>query len=202
MKGFRDHRGFAACWDWSTRHESQRERELREEVAAAVSGRVLEIGVGVGANWEYLPADTDYVGIEPDAYMLARARARAAAAGRQWNVEEARAEALPFANASFDSTLVTMTLCTVQDVPRALGELRRVLKPNGRLVFMEHVRPAGKVAGPLMDALTPAWRLAVGGCHPNRRTEATIAAAGFTMERLERGRVNGLPFIWGTARLD
>lgn len=197
---FPSHRAFAAVWEWATRHESKAERRLRRAAAAKVQGRVLELGVGVGGNWPYLATDLDYVGIEPDRYMLRRARKRAAAMGRRLTVEQARAEELPFEDESFDTVLVTLTFCTVQDPQRAFAEARRVLKPGGRMVFVEHVRPKGRPAGWLFDWITPFWRRVGAGCHPNRRTEEAISAAGLQIEAIERERVNGLPMIAGTAR--
>ena len=194
------HRAFAAVWDFATRHESKAERELRRTAAGGVSGRVLELGVGVGANWEYLPEGTDYVGIEPDPHMLQRARRRAESTGRRVQLEQARAEALPFENGSFDTVLVTLTLCTVQNPGQVLAEVVRVLKPGGQLVLVEHVRPDGKKAGWLFDRITPAWRRASGGCHPNRRTSEVLSASGLEVVSLERRRVNGLPMISGIAR--
>lgn len=196
---FPEHRAFAAFWEWATKRESKAERELRRAASAKVSGRVLELGVGVGANWPCLPPELAYVGIEPDPYMLRRARKRAAAMGRELTLKQARAEQLPFEDESFDTVLVTLTLCTVEDPVRALTEARRVMKPGGSLVFAEHVRPQGRLAGRLFDVLTPLWRRVGAGCHPNRRTEQTILAAGLQIEAVERQRVNGLPMIAGTA---
>lgn len=200
--GFPAHRAFAAFWEWATKRESKAERELRRAASAKVSGRVLELGVGVGANWPYLSPELAYAGIEPDPYMLRRARKRAAVMGRELALKQARAEELPFEDESFDTVLVTLTLCTVEDPVRALTEARRVLKPGGSLVFVEHVRPEGRLAGRLFDALTPPWRRVAAGCHPNRRTEQVIRAAGLQIEAIERRRVNGLPMIAGTAAKD
>ncbi|MBI2765994.1 MAG: class I SAM-dependent methyltransferase [Chloroflexi bacterium] len=200
MDEFRSHRRFAAIWDWATKHESKAERALRRAAAESASGRILELGIGVGANWAYLAPGADYTGIEPDKFMLQRAQARAKKLGREMKVQEARAESLPFDDAQFDTVLVTLTFCTVQDPAKAISEAARVLKPGGQLVFVEHVRPDGKVGGWVMDRITPVWRRAAAGCHPNRLTGATIAAGGFEIESMQRRRVNGLPMIAGIAR--
>lgn len=197
---FGGHRRFAAFWDWAVRHEGKQERAMRRKAAASARGRVLELGVGVGANWSYLPAGLEYVGIEPDPHMLQRARSHAAGAGRDMRLEQARAEELPFEDASFDSVLVTLTLCTVDDPARALSEARRVLKRDGVLTFFEHVRPEGRVQGRLMDMITPLWRRVGAGCHPNRNTVAVISDVGFEVENMVRRRINGLPMVVGTAR--
>ncbi len=194
------HRAFAAFWEWATAHENATERELRREAAMRLHGRVLELGVGVGANWSYLPPGIDYVGIEPDSYMLDRARKRAAALGRQIDLRQERAEQLPFEDDSFDAVLVTLTLCSVGQPGMALSEAHRVLKPGGQLVFVEHVRPGGAKAGWLCDRITPAWRRIGGGCHPNRRTTEAIARSGLSIETLVRRKVNGLPMVAGVAR--
>lgn len=199
MGELKGHATFAAFWDWATKHEAKAERRLRREAARKVAGRVLEFGAGVGANWPYLSSDIDYVGIEPDPYMLGRARKRAASLGREFTLERARAEELPFDNESFDTVLVTFTLCSVQDPARALSEAYRVLKPGGALVFVEHVRPSGQLGGRVADAITPAWSRIAAGCHPNRGTGTTIAAAGLEIQEMTRQRVHGLPVIAGTA---
>ncbi|MBA4182113.1 MAG: SAM-dependent methyltransferase [Anaerolinea sp.] len=200
MAKFRGHRGFAALWDWMTRHESRSEREMRKLAGSRVSGRVLELGVGVGANWDYLPEGVQYTGIEPDPYMVRRARERMAARGRDMALHQSRAEELPFADETFDTVLVTLALCTVQDPGKALAEVRRVLAPGGTLVFAEHVRPAGRVWGRLADGVTPAWSRVAAGCHPNRQTEAAITRAGLAIETISKRRVGGLPMIAGIAR--
>lgn len=197
---FGGHRRFAAFWDWTVRHEGKQERAMRRKAAASVRGRILELGVGVGANWPYLPGGVEYVGIEPDPYMLQRARSHEAKAGGDMRLEQARAEALPFEDESFDSVLVTLTLCTVEDPARALSEARRVLKRDGVLTFFEHVRPEGRVQGRLMDMVTPLWRRIGAGCHPNRNTVAAIRDAGFEVENVVQRRINGLPMVVGSAR--
>ncbi|MEP7215417.1 MAG: class I SAM-dependent methyltransferase [Anaerolineaceae bacterium] len=199
MDEVKGHAAFAAVWDWATKHEPRAERRLRREATRKVAGRVLELGAGVGANWPYLPGDIDYIGIEPDPHMLERARKRAVSLGREFALEPARAEQLPFDGKTFDTVLVTLTLCSVQDPTKALSEAYRVLKPGGALVFVEHVRPEGWLSGRLADAITPAWRRVAGGCHPNRRTGLTIVAAGLEIQEMTRQRVNGLPMIAGTA---
>jgi len=199
MARVRGHRIFAAMWDLATRRENRRLVECRRAAAAGLHGRVLEIGVGVGANWQYLPAGIEYVGIEPDAYMLERARRRADTSGRAVDLHQAAAEDLPFEDATFDSVLVTLTLCSVDDPARALAEIGRVLRPGGELRFWEHVRPSGRVAGVALDCLAPLWARTLGGCHPNRRTAQSIDASGLTRGEVRRVRMTGLPAILGTA---
>ncbi len=193
------HRAFAAFWQWQTGHEGAAERALRRDVVSQATGRVLELGVGVGTNWEHLPDGIEYVGIEPDPYMLDRARKHAAQLGRNFTLELVVAEDLPFEPASFDTILVTLTLCTVTDQALSLSEALRVLKPGGKLLFLEHVRPEGRVKSRLFGAITPLWRRVGGGCHPNRRTLESIRAAGFEVAELRQLQMKGLPIVVGTA---
>ena len=174
--------------------------EVRLGLLSGSGESILELGVGVGANWDYLPRTADYVGIEPDEAMLLRAQRRAQTLGRAMPVEQARAEELPFDDAQFDTVLVTLTLCSVQEPARALAEAKRVLKPGGSLVFVEHVRPKGRVGGWLADRMTPAWRRIGAGCHPNRNTAEAIAAAGFQIEAIDQVSLHALPMIAGIAR--
>jgi ubiquinone/menaquinone biosynthesis C-methylase UbiE len=196
-------RRFAAFWDWAVRHEGRRERKARERVMSGATGRVLELGAGVGANWPYIPEGAEYSGIDPDPFMLERARRHAAEASKSYDLIEAPAEALPFPDGTFDTVVVTLTFCSVDDVPRALSEARRVLKQGGTLRFWEHVRPRNPVAGKLFDLITPGWKRVGAGCHPNRRTEEAIQQAGFTMTEVRHTKVGGfMPAILGVATRD
>ncbi len=193
------HRIFAAVWDRRVRHESAKMATARREVVSSATGRVLEIGVGVGANWRYLPADADYSGVEPDEFMVERARRNATEQHRTIDLHVAPAEALPFDDETFDTVIVTLTLCSVADLELALSEARRVLRPGGELRFWEHVRPSGRVTGPLFDAVNPVWKRIGAGCHLNRRTAEAVASAGFEISSLRRSRLDGLPSILGVA---
>lgn len=197
---FSGHKQFARFWDWAVRHETSEGRAARAEVAGGATGRVLELGVGVGANWEYLPEGIDYSGIEPDPFMVERARKHARERAREYDVHAARAESLPFEDATFDTVIVTLTLCTVQDVRRALGEVRRVLKPGGELRFSEHVRAQGRTGAWLQSVFTPAWRKLGAGCHLNRPAVDMVREAGFEITALKRWRQGFMPMVTGVAR--
>ena len=165
-------------------------RQRRAALLAGASGRVLELGAGTGLNLaHYPPAVRELVLTEPEAPMLRRLTARAAASASRVGTVQAPAERLPFPAGSFDAVVSTLTLCTVDDLPAALAEARRVLVPGGRLLFLEHVRADDARTARLQDRLTPIWKWIGHGCHPNRATVTAIEVAGFELEQLERGSV-------------
>lgn len=198
------HRWFAAVYDRLTGPSERRlGATIRPRLLGDLQGRVLEIGAGTGASFAYYPPGVEVVATEPDPYMLRRAEARLAKLGRDAiELRQAPAEQLPFDDASFDHVVITLVLCTVRDQARALAETRRVLKPNGTLRFWDHVRnDESAFWGRLQDVITPAWRWAGAGCHPNRRTQRAIEDAGFRIEWVERVRIApGTPAIYGVAR--
>jgi SAM-dependent methyltransferase len=159
-------------------------------IVGGARGRVLEIGVGTGANLPYYSSEIEHLtGMEPDAAMLRRARKRAEELGRQVEWVQGRVEALPFPDASFDTVVGTLMLCSVSDVRVGLSEVLRVLKPGGQFRFLEHVRSEAAWAARLQDWVTPLWRRCTAGCHPNRDTEQSIRAAGFEIVERRRLRV-------------
>ena len=167
-------------------------REKRRALLSEVSGRTLEIGAGTGLNVELYPDGVDLVLTEPEAPMAKRLRERA---GSQAEVVAAGAEQLPFDDASFDTVVSTLVLCTVPDQASALREIRRVLKPGGRLLFLEHVRSEEGGLAKWQDRLTPVWKFVGRGCHPNRDTAAALRSAGYTLERLDQDRLPKAPPI-------
>jgi ubiquinone/menaquinone biosynthesis C-methylase UbiE len=193
----RGHRFFAAMYDrMLAGTEKAGLSDMRAELVAEASGRTLELGAGTGLNLaHYSDAVTELVLTEPDPYMARKLRGRLAdeppAAGSV-EVVEAPAEALPFDDASFDTVVSTLVLCTVEDPEAAVGELKRVLKPGGRLLYLEHVRGSGERLVRWQDRLERPWGWVAAGCHPNRPTAATLAAAGFEMDP-ERGTLPKAP---------
>ncbi len=177
--------------------------DARRLVVPDAVGRVLEVGVGTGLNVPYYgPQVTMLVGIEPDPHMLARARPRFATLRGRAVLVQADAERLPFADAAFDTVVVTFTLCTIPDPLAALRALRRVLRPDGRLLFVEHARSPQAGVAHLQDAVTPLWRRVLGGCHPNRDAIALVAQAGLRLgdvAAIGRDRWTLLPIYRGTA---
>ena len=193
------HRVFAAMWDKASSHEDAHTRDLRRQAASGLAGRVLEVGVGTGANWPFLPDGISYTGTEPDPHMRRRAAAHAGAVAGAAQLDDAHAEALPYDDGSFDAVLATFVLCSVDDQSKAIREIARVLRPGGALHFIEHVRPPG-LKGRMLDVVTPLWARVAGNCHPNRMTGNAIVAAGLIMESQETTALHGLPHLHGVAR--
>jgi ubiquinone/menaquinone biosynthesis C-methylase UbiE len=167
--------------------------ELKRELLASARARVLEIGIGTGLSLAHYPPVEELVGVDPSESMLRRARKRAAELGRDVTLVEAPAEALPFEDASFDTVVTLAVLCSVEDPERALAETRRVLKPGGRFIFLEHVRSDEPELARWQDRLDRPWGWVAGGCHPNRRTLEAIEGAGFDVVELERRDLPDIP---------
>jgi ubiquinone/menaquinone biosynthesis C-methylase UbiE len=170
-------------------------RRRRRRSAEAARGRVLELGVGTGLNLPWYRQADEVVGVDPDPHMLKRARTRVSAAPCPVTLVEGSAESLPFGDGEFDSVIFGLSLCTIPDPRAALSEARRVLAPDGRLIFLEHVRAERPWAARLQDGVAPIWRHVAGGCNLNRDTVATIGEQ-FEVESLWRKGV----IVQGTAR--
>jgi ubiquinone/menaquinone biosynthesis C-methylase UbiE len=157
-------------------------RDLRADLLAGASGRTLEIGAGTGLNLaHYRAAVTELVLTEPDRHMAKQLRAKlaqGASATHPVEVVESGAEQLPFEDASFDTVVSTLVLCTVPDPERAVAEIQRVLRPGGRFLYIEHVRDHdGSRRARWQDRLERPWGWCAGGCHPNRNTGRLVAEA-------------------------
>lgn len=178
----------------------------RAKIVPRASGRVLELGIGMGLNLSfYDPATVSaVVGVDPAAELRAAASAAPRDPRLAVTIEDGTAEALPFADASFDSVVCTFTLCSVHTPAAALAEARRVLKPSGRLLFCEHgLAPDAGVAR-WQRRIEPIWKRIAGGCHLTRPVAGAIAAAGFKLDRVESMYVPKTPRIaawneWGVA---
>jgi ubiquinone/menaquinone biosynthesis C-methylase UbiE len=157
---------------------------MRENLLAEANGRVLEIGGGTGVNLRYYDGLDSLVVTEPEPAMLRRLHDRVRGEATQAEIVQAPAEELPFEDESFDTVVSTLVLCGV-DQERSLGEVRRVLRPGGRLLFLEHVRSDDPALARLQDRMNRLNRFLV-GCECNRATLTAIEAAGFTISRVER----------------
>lgn len=170
--------------------KDQKLARLRQRVAPHAGGRVLEIGVGSGLNLPFYSSDvTALFGIDPSPPLLARARQAASGFPFPTSLHEGSAEALPFDTSDFDCVVTTWTLCTIPDAARALAEIRRVLKPDGRLLFIEHGHAPDPRVAAWQDRLNPLWRRVAGGCNMNRPIDRMIGDGGFRIERLETGHL-------------
>lgn len=156
---------------------------MRKSLLADAAGRVLEIGGGTGLNLQFYDGTDSLVVTEPEPAMLRRLHEKAREQAPQAEVLQSPAENLPFEDASFDTVVSTFVLCGVEQ-ERALREARRVLRPGGRLLFLEHVRSEDPDVARFQDRINWLNRALV-GCDCNRRTLASIEAAGFTVSQLE-----------------
>ena len=167
----------------------------RAEVCGAATGRVLEIGAGSGRNLSHFPTAVSLSAIEPDAGLRARYLRRAARLHRSVSLHAAPGEALPFDDATFDTVITTLVLCSVEDPDAVMAEMRRVLAPGGVLRFAEHVRSPDPTRAERQDRLAAMWCRCAGGCRPNRDTLRTIEQGGFTVQHLTRSSMRGAPQI-------
>jgi SAM-dependent methyltransferase len=223
---------FASFYDRALKaSEENGLRDMRQALLADARGRVVEIGAGTGVNLDlYGDEVEDLTLIEPDPHMGAKLRERLA--GRATDAADsaepppdagdapastsdgpaspparlvtAPAEAIPFDDDTFDTAVATLVLCTVPDPITAIAELARVLKPGGRLLFIEHVRAADPAGARWQDRFEKPWRFMADGCHCNRDTEANLRASSFTVEAVEHGKLPKAmpivrPLIRGTA---
>jgi SAM-dependent methyltransferase len=199
------HPVFAAVYDRISRASERYLAEHRRTLLARARGEVLELGAGTGANLAHYPdAVTRLLAAEPDPAMRRRLEPRLAGFRAPGEVSDAVAERLPFGDASFDTVVATLVLCSVEDPAAALAEARRVLRPDGALLLLEHVAAAGR-AGRWQRRLQPVYGPLAGGCRLHRATERTVADAGFALEVTARFRPPGpagrlFPHVVGAAR--
>lgn len=191
-------RGFSALYDRA--FEASEEaglREMRRELLKQARGRVLELGAGTGLNLELYPHEgiDDLILTEPDPHMAKQLRKRMEEVCPGAEMIETGAENLPFEDESFDTVVVTLVLCTVPDQEAALAETKRVLKPDGQFLFLEHVRSPDQGLAKWQDRLEKPWRFLGDGCHCNRDTESALKAAGFELSDVEHPELPKAPPI-------
>ncbi len=179
-------RVYARCYDiFMDRIDRAGAAEHRRRLVEGAGGEVLEIGAGTGKNFPLYRAAERVVALEPDPAMRARAQDAVLEARVPVEVVEGDGTALPFPDASFDTVVFSLVLCTVPDMEQALTEARRVLRPAGTLRFYEHVSADDPRLARWQDRLERPWGWVGRGCHPNRDTVAAVAAAGFIVLSLE-----------------
>jgi SAM-dependent methyltransferase len=159
--------------------------EYRQRTISNARGLVLEIGIGSGLNLPLYSGEVASVhGIDPSPRLLKRASRQR---GTRSVLVQGSAETLPFDNGAFDTVVTTWTLCTIPNVLEALREMRRVLRPDGRMLFVEHGHAPDCGVARWQDRLTPCWKCLGGGCHLNRKIDELVTAGGFHIERLDTG---------------
>jgi ubiquinone/menaquinone biosynthesis C-methylase UbiE len=163
----------------------------RQRAVTEATGRVLEIGVGSGINLPLYTAATHVIGLDPSAKLLSMARVLAEPLRLSIELVKGSAESIPLPDQSVDTVVTTWTLCSIPDLPRALAEMRRVLKPEGHLLFAEHGRSPETQVARWQNRLTPIWKRIGGGCHLNRPIDEVIAASGFRVDKLKTGYMAG-----------
>ncbi len=169
-------------------------QEQRQEALATASGTVLEIGFGTGLNLPHYPGTVTWLtAIEPGHLLKKRVAERSVNLAMPVEIFRHRAEALPWQDHRFDCAVSTWTLCTIGDPLRALSEIRRVLKPGGKFIFLEHGRSDDPKIARWQNILNPFQRLFACGCNLNRRIDRLLQESGFTVERLDRFVMEGLP---------
>jgi len=194
---------FASFYDRALKaSEENGLREMRRTLLASARGRVVEIGAGTGVNLDlYGNGVEDLTLIEPDPHMGAKLRDRLAERSAHDSASPARlvsapAEAIPFPDDTFDTAVATLVLCTVPDPIAAIEELARVLKPDGHLLFIEHVRADDPASARWQDRFEKPWRFMADGCHCNRDTAATLSASSFEIESIDRGKLpKSMPIV-------
>jgi ubiquinone/menaquinone biosynthesis C-methylase UbiE len=181
-----NHSIFAAMYERFSRGGAERNfmEPLRKEIIGQAKGVVLEIGAGNGLNFAfYNPEQVERVeAVEPDSAMLRYARERLNTAQVPITLSQAPVETLPFADEIFDSAVATLVFCSVTDPERGLSEIRRVVKPGGILLLIEHVRANGAFARQLQNIITPVTKRMAGNCHWNRDTARSVISADFEIE--------------------
>jgi ubiquinone/menaquinone biosynthesis C-methylase UbiE len=189
MHFYRDH-----ILPWLT-HLAMRQARLvpyRTHAVSGATGRVLEIGIGSGLNLPFYSQNVkQIIGIEPSPRLLDMAREAARRSTSPLDLVEGTAEAIPIESASIDTVVTTWTMCSIPNVDGALAEMRRVLRPSGSLLFVEHGRAPEPRVRWWQDHLTPAWKCLSGGCHLNRAIEDVVQRAGFRIDHIEKGYMRG-----------
>jgi len=174
-------------------------KKQRAAIVSLAQGRVLEVGMGSGLNLPFYNADKVEMvwGLEPSRGMHKKAQKNLEASTLLVDWLESPGEQIPLEDNAADTVLLTYTLCTIPDWQQALGQMRRVLKPNGRLLFSEHGLAPDQAVSKWQHRLTPMWKKCAGGCHLNRPITEYLEQAGFQVETLEADYMRGVPRLAG-----
>ena len=178
---------------------------FRARIGKAATGQVLDVGIGSGLNLPFYGDQVErVVGVDPSAELLHFAEERRRKTTNSVELLRGSGEALPIEDRSIDTVVLTFTLCTVDNPRATLSEIRRVLRPNGRLLFAEHGRAPEAGVARWQDRLTPLWHRIAGGCHLNRKPDDLIRSTGFRIDDLQSGYLKGprpMTFVYsGAAR--
>lgn len=183
-------------------NEEQIEKH-RKELYSGLSGNVLEIGPGTGTNMEYYSNQVSLTGVEPNQHMHKYLQEKAQQTGKSIEIITGTAEHIPTSDESFDAVVSTLVLCSVDNLEKSLSEIKRILKPGGQFLFIEHVAAPKKTwLRNIQNAIEPLWKRITDGCHPNRETWKSIEHAGFDKIEIEHFKLSLLiiaPHIMGTA---
>jgi len=178
----------------------------RAKVVPLAKGDVFELGCGCGINQQFYDVEAvkSYAGIDPHEGMLATAREAASIKGWDVDMRQGVGEDIPFASESFDTVVCTFTLCSVQEPAQVLSEMRRILRPGGTALFLEHGRAPDADVAKWQDRIEPAWKRLAGGCHLTRPIASAFEGAGFDVNTLGKGYMPKTPKFamwneWGAA---
>jgi len=185
---------------------AQQIMKLRSQLVPQAIGDIFEIGCGGGINQEFYRADavTSYAGIDPGAKLLDYAHSAAEKKGWRADIRHGFGEDIPFSDASFDTVVCTFTLCSVQDQAQVLKEMRRILRPNGKVLFLEHGRAPDANVAKWQDRIEPVWKPIAGGCNLTRPITSEVESAGFEVNQMGAGYIPKTPRFagwveWGSA---
>lgn len=180
---------------------------LRQQIVPLAQGNVFELGCGGGLNQQFYDTSkiSGFAGIDPNHALLDGARERAKANGWDAEIKYGKGEAIPFGDGSFDTVVCTYTLCSVDDQAQVMAEMRRILKPRGRLLFLEHGKAPDLGLQKWQRRIEPVWKRVMGNCHLTREVGGALRGAGFEVEPIGQEYFEGMPkwagwMEWGTAR--
>ncbi|MBX7171316.1 MAG: class I SAM-dependent methyltransferase [Pyrinomonadaceae bacterium] len=170
---------------------------IKTKLFQGIFGKVLEIGPGTGVNFEYLPSEIEWIGIEPNELFWKDLNEKAEIKGIESEIVKGEGSMIPIPNETIDFVLVTLVLCSVYDPVQMISEIKRILKPNGKLIFIEHVAAEkGTNLRFFQELFNPIERLMADGCNCNRETWKLLENAGFQSVEISHRKINGLiPFV-------